>query len=699
MRKALALTMTVMLFIMFILPAAVLAKPDQTKKEPKGKYKVNQKLEKQVKEILKSYQKHSFAGRFKDVNRHWAAPAIERMGLIGLFNGYPDGTFKPDSEITQAEIVALVIRIIEDDEDDVADLSDLYVPNTPDWAKKPVGKAAKKGFINLNRFHSHVQASRAQAVVLIAKALGLTPADTSIIPFKDGILISRDDLGYIIAMYNEGIIIGDPDGKFNPNSALTRAQIATILDRILDRIFDSETPSESSFEVEVSPDKVTLKQGESAALNVVVTNPANPAEKTVSWSSSDPEIATVSNGVVTASDTKTGEAYITASVTSGGVTKRDRCRVTVVKDDSKITEGNFGFTGNIGTSDGKVYQEYEFIVGDSVIDLSSNNVSRIKVLEPGAAAYKDLTPNTDTTLWFNVEKVSGDYRFQVIEKDQDIHTGTLEWTAPTSVPAVKTGDELISNGLLLVEYQLGNLNLSRFTKMYQIKPDGKVQELTANEENLWFPVTNQVEGEHTFLIKKDGRWYKSIINHKPASVITAEFRFTNQIGTNDGKVYQEYALAANGTRINLSRDNIKSIKVLEPGADAQTELTPNSDATLWFNVQKATGDYVFEIIDKNDQKYTATLNWTAPTPVNALATGRERITEGLTYVEYQIGELNLSRFTKMYQILPNNRVQELTANADPNLWFKVTDQVEGKHTFLVKKDGRWYSSFINHPQW
>ncbi|NLJ77204.1 MAG: S-layer homology domain-containing protein, partial [Peptococcaceae bacterium] len=45
-----------------------------------------------------------------DVNSHWAQASVEKWVDSGLAKGYPDGTFKPDNNITRAEFVALLNR-------------------------------------------------------------------------------------------------------------------------------------------------------------------------------------------------------------------------------------------------------------------------------------------------------------------------------------------------------------------------------------------------------------------------------------------------------------------------------------------------------------------------------------------------------------------------------------------------------------
>ena len=51
--------------------------------------------------------------------------------------------------------------------------------------------------------------------------------------------------------------------------------------------------------ITVSPVSISLSKGQSRSITVYF-NPTNATNKSVSWSSSDPSVATVSNGVITA---------------------------------------------------------------------------------------------------------------------------------------------------------------------------------------------------------------------------------------------------------------------------------------------------------------------------------------------------------------------------------------------------------------
>ncbi len=50
---------------------------------------------------------------FPDIKRHWANAEINLAYAKGLIEGYPDGTFKPDQEITRAEAMTIVNRVLE----------------------------------------------------------------------------------------------------------------------------------------------------------------------------------------------------------------------------------------------------------------------------------------------------------------------------------------------------------------------------------------------------------------------------------------------------------------------------------------------------------------------------------------------------------------------------------------------------------
>ncbi|MDO5708322.1 MAG: S-layer homology domain-containing protein, partial [Andreesenia angusta] len=92
--------------------------------------------------------KESKNNKFKDVdNNHWAKKYIESVAEKGYIIGYPDGSFKADNEITRAEVVAIVNRLLGKQLKSYKDKKDLKVfkdMNKEHWAYWDIIAATNK---------------------------------------------------------------------------------------------------------------------------------------------------------------------------------------------------------------------------------------------------------------------------------------------------------------------------------------------------------------------------------------------------------------------------------------------------------------------------------------------------------------------------------------------------------------------------
>lgn len=91
--------------------------------------------------------------------------------------------------------------------------------------------------------------------------------------------------------------------------------------------------------------------------------------------------------------------------------------------------------------------------------------------------------------------------------------------------------------------------------------------------------------------------------------LEGSFKETGRYGTHNGVIYKEFELLYGDQRVSLSVGDVTSISV--SGPDGTKTLTPNADQTLWFNVTKPAGNYVFTVVTADGTtQYTATLAWT-----------------------------------------------------------------------------------------
>ena len=108
--------------------------------------------------------------------------------------------------------------------------------------------------------------------------------------------------------------------------------------------------------VSVSPVTASIGVNETATLTATVT-PSNATDKSVTWSSSNTAVATVSNGVVTG--VAAGSATITATTTDGGYTAS--CAVTVTGGGGATWETVY--EGTIGVYDQPEANQYIWVSG------------------------------------------------------------------------------------------------------------------------------------------------------------------------------------------------------------------------------------------------------------------------------------------------------------------------------------------------
>ncbi|WP_229522413.1 X2-like carbohydrate binding domain-containing protein [Paenibacillus monticola] len=112
---------------------------------------------------------------FSDVDPDfWAAEAITKVAKMGLMNGYKDGTFKPNQPLTRAEMASLVAALSPESSSMGRGFTDI----AGNWAQKAIIKAQGAGILNGyadGTFRPGNQLTRAEAVVAMNRVLGRGP--------------------------------------------------------------------------------------------------------------------------------------------------------------------------------------------------------------------------------------------------------------------------------------------------------------------------------------------------------------------------------------------------------------------------------------------------------------------------------------------------------------------------------------------
>lgn len=173
-----------------------------------------------------------------------------------------------------------------------------------------------------------------------------------------------------------------------------------------------------------------------------------------------------------------------------------------------------------------------------------------------------------------------------------------------------------------------------------------------------------------------------------------------------GKIYVEYKMVVDGEQISLTKDDIESIKVKIADGEWKS-LTPDTDKTLWFNVEATAGLRSYKVVDKDGKVYVATLDWAEEIKTATwVATGKsgeapETAGEaaGKIYDEYKLmdGENQISLEegdVKLIARLTDGKWKKLTPNTDDTLWFNVTHAAGDYDFFVMTSDNVMYKATL-----
>ena len=220
------------------------------------------------------------AGVYPDTKDNWARDAIQAMTQAGYLSGYADNTFKPSAQITREQAAAIYGKVLQHNlnEQELADIvtkesstsySDVEADRWSSSAIKLVSAAGVMEGTSKTAFTPSKTMDREQFVASaasLAKKLNLsTPVKTEKVTFKDEASISAAYLADIQYMAQRGIVASGATENFNPKQPVTRAQAATILNRMLNGAglaTPKHTTTEAKAETAVKED---VKKADTAA--------------------------------------------------------------------------------------------------------------------------------------------------------------------------------------------------------------------------------------------------------------------------------------------------------------------------------------------------------------------------------------------------------------------------------------------------
>ncbi|WP_312906401.1 S-layer homology domain-containing protein [Tissierella praeacuta] len=183
----------------------------------------------------------------KDVKGTEYEKAISRLVAFGIIGGYPDGTFRPENDVTRAEFAKILVEALGLGSAANAAVGRTNFSDVPasHWAAGYInvasGQGLLKGYPN-GTFQPSKQVSHAEALTMLVRALG----------YQDSFLgIGKPGVNWAEAYVAKAAQVGISTGvKFTPNAASKRGTVGILINNTLDAKVIKQVKYGSAFEWE-----------------------------------------------------------------------------------------------------------------------------------------------------------------------------------------------------------------------------------------------------------------------------------------------------------------------------------------------------------------------------------------------------------------------------------------------------------------
>ncbi|MDO5803916.1 MAG: S-layer homology domain-containing protein [Clostridia bacterium] len=275
---------------------------------------------------------------FSDVNESTAeGQAIVKMYEAGYIKGYEDGTFKPNGNITRAELTRVFNQVFgyKADEEKLKSVKNFADNNENDaWYYNDVRIAQSNGYINGfgdNTFRPKDNFTRQQTCVVLAQAAKLPTEVKDDIKITDE--VSQWAESYVKRAISAGAFLLEKNETFRATDNITRGEVCLALAKYI-----GTNNSETSTEVTTKTEVVTNANGET----VTETTTTDSTETTTKNTSSSgggggsSSGGSSSGGSSSTGTTSTTTTEATTETTTSGKTETTTSKVETTTETTTI---------------------------------------------------------------------------------------------------------------------------------------------------------------------------------------------------------------------------------------------------------------------------------------------------------------------------------------------------------------------------
>lgn len=197
---------------------------------------------------------------YSDTDGHWAKKSIERLSVNGVITGYGDGTFRPDKNMTRAELITVINRFLGNSIQTTRYVPDISAKN---WYYTEVRKGIESGFVtgdNSGNIKPNKPVTREEAICMLQRAIVPLNDYQIVLDFDDADNISDWAKGSFSVFYEKKYIKGYSDNTIRPKENITRAEVVTLINNLVNVYAQyGEYKGEINGNVLVNSNNVVLK--------------------------------------------------------------------------------------------------------------------------------------------------------------------------------------------------------------------------------------------------------------------------------------------------------------------------------------------------------------------------------------------------------------------------------------------------------
>lgn len=177
---------------------------------------------------------------FKDLyNTHWAYPEVKELVEKGIVKGYEDGAFRPGSSVTRQEFAVMIQRIAGGNEAQGSGANYTDKDKIAGWALQSVIDATKMGIFKGDadgKFNPGTAVTRAEITAVLIRLLNMEGEAVSDPGDLKDVGANYWARKYIILARQLQLVNGYEDGSFKPQQQATRAEVCVMLSRLLKKL-------------------------------------------------------------------------------------------------------------------------------------------------------------------------------------------------------------------------------------------------------------------------------------------------------------------------------------------------------------------------------------------------------------------------------------------------------------------------------